>query len=41
MDATRLQAQVQEAQKQARAMGGNDWRIGTDPTEEFYKSLRR
>ena len=41
MDASVLQSKVQEAQKHARAMGGSDWRVGTDPSEEFYKSFSR
>jgi nuclear pore complex protein Nup62 len=41
MDAALLQAKVHDAQKQTRTMGGNDWRIGSDPTEEFYKSFSR
>jgi nuclear pore complex protein Nup62 len=40
-DASTLQARVQEAQKHARAMGGSDWRVGTDSSEEFYKSFSR
>jgi len=41
MDAALLQAKVDDAQKQTRTMGGGDWRIGSDPTEEFYKSISR
>jgi nuclear pore complex protein Nup62 len=40
-EATSLQSKVQEAQKQARAMGGSEWRIGSNPADDFYKSLRR
>jgi nuclear pore complex protein Nup62 len=41
IDAAQLQAKVDDAQKQTRTMGGGDWRIGSDPTEEFYKSFSR
>jgi hypothetical protein len=41
MDASTLQAKVQEAQKQAKGMGQNGWKIGTDPTDDFYKSIMR
>jgi hypothetical protein len=41
MDAAQLQAKVDDAQKQTRTMGGGDWRIGSDPAEEFYKSFSR
>jgi hypothetical protein len=41
MDASTLQAKVQEAQKQAKGMGQSGWKIGTDPAEDFYKSFMR
>jgi nuclear pore complex protein Nup62 len=39
MDASTLQVKVQEAQKQARGVGQNDWRIGTDHAEHYYKTF--
>lgn len=39
--ASQLQEKINKAQKESRAVGANGWNgLGTDPTEDFYRSFR-
>ncbi|KAF1922928.1 uncharacterized protein M421DRAFT_76800 [Didymella exigua CBS 183.55] len=39
--ASQLQEKINKAQKESRAVGANGWNgLGTDPTDDFYRSFR-
>lgn len=39
--ASQLQEKISKAQKESRVVGANGWNgLGTDPTEDFYRSFR-
>jgi nuclear pore complex protein Nup62 len=39
--AAQLQEKIAKAQKESRGVGSNGWNgLGTDPSEDFYRSFR-